>query len=341
VNAPAICAALLLLSVTAGLTQTYTNPVGGDIRMGDPFVLRHEGRYHLYGTNAGDGFKSWASTNLTNWEPLGYAYQRTPDTWGGKTYWAPEVVRYRNRFYMVFSCQPAGAEKFSARICVAVSDQPEGPFEDLHCPLFDTGFSAIDGHIFVDSDNQPYIYYARVGVTGDPSRGELATHLYGKIYAAPLKEDLSGLAGEPVLCLTADKEWEESTTRRSRAVEGPFVFNREGCYHMTYSAGHYADPNYGIGYATADSPLGPWTKSAYNPIVSKLPSIGVSGPGHNSITLSPDGTEMFMVYHAHADPEHPSGVRTVNIDRLAFDADGQLRLLGPTRTPQPFPSGAR
>jgi hypothetical protein len=35
----------------------------------------------------------------------------------------------------------------------------------------------------------------------------------------------------------------------------------------------------------------------------------------------------------HADVANPSGRRTVNIDRLAFDAQGRLRLVGPTRTP--------
>ena len=108
---------------------------------------------------------------------------------------------------------------------------------------------------------------------------------------------------------------------------------------MTYSAGHYADPNYGIGYAKATHPLGPWTKSEDNPIVKLDLSIGVSGPGHNSITMSPDGKEMFMVYHSHADVTKPSGNRVVNIDRIAFDEDGNMRLVGPTRTPQPMPSG--
>ena len=89
--------------------DAYTNPVGGDIRMGDPFVLRHDGRYYLYGTTASDGFRCWTSANLMNWEALGQAYRRTWESWGGKTFWAPEVVRYRGKFYMVFSCQPMEA----------------------------------------------------------------------------------------------------------------------------------------------------------------------------------------------------------------------------------------
>jgi hypothetical protein len=51
------------------------------------------------------------------------------------------------------------------------------------------------------------------------------------------------------------------------------------------------------------------------------------------------GKEMFIVYHTHADAEKPSGDRVVNIDRLYFDEAGNLKIKGPTRPPQPLPSG--
>jgi hypothetical protein len=56
-------------------------------------------------------------------------------------------------------------------------------------------------------------------------------------------------------------------------------------------------------------------------------------------TTSPDGKELFIVYHSDADPANPSGNRMVNIDRLVFDEEGNMRVTGPTRTPQPMPSG--
>lgn len=93
-------------------------------------------------------------------------------------------------------------------------------------------------------------------------------------------------------------------------------------------------------YATADKPLGPWVKANENPVAATNLAIGVSGPGHNSITHSPDGKELFIVYHSHADPKNPSGERVVNIDRLHFDDVGRLRIKGPTRSPQPIPTGA-
>jgi len=109
---------------------------------------------------------------------------------------------------------------------------------------------------------------------------------------------------------------------------------------MTYSANNTGAPGYGVGYAVADRPLGPWVKSADNPLLSSRLEIGVSSPGHNSIVASPDGKEMFIVYHSHAEPANPRGPRVVNIDRIFFDASGALRVTGPTRSPQPMPSGA-
>jgi GH43 family beta-xylosidase len=54
-----------------------------------------------------------------------------------------------------------------------------------------------------------------------------------------------------------------------------------------------------VGYATSKSPLGPFKKSDDNPILAKNVDKGgiVTGTGHNSITYSPDGKEMFCVYH--------------------------------------------
>ncbi|MBN1420310.1 MAG: family 43 glycosylhydrolase [Planctomycetes bacterium] len=322
---------------------TYVNPVGGELRMGDPFVLLHDGKYYLYGTNAGDGFTYWTSSNLRDWEAGGYAYRRRGDSWGGKTFWAPEVHPYRGTFYMVYSAQPRDAKTFAARICLAVADDPAGPFTDFHAPLFDVGWSCIDGHLFLDDDGKPYLFFDRVGARGDAHSPSGSGYLYGDIYGVELEKDLSGPMGEPTLCLQADQPWELSTTpghARTRTNEGAFVFKRGAVYYLTYSSHHYADPLYGIGYATANSPLGPWTKSAENPLVAKDLSIGVSGPGHSSITTSPDGKELFLIYHAHADVNRPSGNRTVNIDRLLIDGPGHLEVHGPTRSPQPLPSGA-
>jgi beta-xylosidase len=251
-------------------------------------------------------------------------------------FWAPEVTKYRGRYYLAYSARkdglPPGARSF--RLCLAAADSAAGPFHDLHAPWFDVGWSTIDAHLFVDTDGKPYVYFARVG-----ERDESGV-IMARIYGARLTSDLSRLEGEPVLCIQPNQPWEDPVGGRdTRCNEGAFIMRVGDEYFMTYSAHHYASPAYGIGWAKASKPLGPWKKHEGNPLLATGMTPGVSGPGHNSITRSPDGSELFMVYHAHADPDHPSGRRTVNIDRI-FIRDGILTIKGPTRSQQPLPSGA-
>jgi GH43 family beta-xylosidase len=162
------------------------------------------------------------------------------------------------------------------------------------------------------------------------------------IFGVRLNEDLSVPDDvQHQLCIYAEEDWEGVKSNHARSCEGMTVINHKGKYYMTYSCNHYTDPNYGIGYATADSPLGMWIKSDMNPILTKNLKTGISGPGHNDLVKSPDGSEWFIVYHSHADINNPSGKRILNIDRLVFDENGNMKVIGPSRTPQPYPSGAK
>ena len=101
----------------------------------------------------------------------------------------------------------------------------------------------------------------------------------------------------------------------------------------------FGGKNYAVGYATAKSPLGPFTKAANNPVLQKNTEKGgsVTGTGHNSITYSPDGKEMFCVYHGRTTAT--GNERVVFIDRMEIRKDGTLIVHGPTTNPQPLPSG--
>ena len=69
-----------------------------------------------------------------------------------------------------------------------------------------------------------------------------------------------------------------------------------------YSANCYAGRDYSVGYAVSEHPLGPFVKYEGNPILASN-NEQISGPGHHSVTLSPDNSEMFIVYHIHTDPK--------------------------------------
>ena len=244
------------------------------------------------------------------------------------------------------------------RIGVAVSDSPAGPFVDLaNQPVFDPGYPIIDANVLFDSTGKIYLYYSRACYK-HPVESEVAAWARKKgwfdlieeswVYGVELKADFTGVIGEPVLQLRPpvkmdDKqaEWESrSVTSKEvnrRWTEGSFIFKNGDTYYMMYSANYFGGKNYAVGYATSKSPLGPFTKAGNNPVLQKNTGKGgvVTGTGHNSVVFSPDGKEMFCVYHARTTATGDE--RVVFIDRMKISGDGTLVVEGPTTSPQPAP----
>lgn len=349
---------------------TYTNPL--PVQFGDPYVLRTRGTYYMYGTGGGAqrGFSAYSSTDMVHWKPEGQVYFHDNKNgwsdpkakWDG-AYWAPEVYEVNGKFYLFYSAQwreNPNNEVENFRIGVAVADKPTGPFVDLtNKPLFDPGYPVIDANVFMDSNGKAYLYYSRCCYK-HPVDSEVAQMARQKgwfneieeswVYGVELKPDFSGVIGQPVLLLRPpvslrDKQasWESrSVTAREvnrRWTEGSVTFKKGNRYYMMYSANHFGGQYYAIGYATATSPLGPYTKAANNPILEKNSEKGgsVTGTGHNSITYSPDGNEMFCVYHGRT--AKTGDERVVFIDRMTVK-DGRITIAGPTTSPQKLPSGA-
>lgn len=310
------------VSMDSKSTISYTNPVGGMTNIGDPFVLKDGNQYYMYATSeAAYGFRVWQSSNLVNWEEKDIVFDiyKQTDQWATGDFWAPEVIKYNNQFYMTYS---ARNHKGSLQISVAVSKEPTGPFKDISTEIIKQEGSYIDGHIFID-DGVPYLYYVK-----DCSENIINGRHISQIYVQEMNNELTGLIGEPKLLLEPDQEW-EGLDGDYQWNEGPFVLKQEGKYYLMYSANYYASADYGVGYAIADNPLGPFKKIKENPILSKDVEGGISGPGHNSVTVGPDGKTLYIVYHTHTFPGVPSGNRQMNIDRLYFEK-GKLKVDGPT-----------
>ena len=303
--------------------------------IGDPFILYAGGAYYMYATSTGTGFKVWKLSGSRRWTNVGMAYQKSGTSFGNTNYWAPEVYEYNGKYYMFYSAQynkSAGGTSYA--IGCAVSDSPAGPFTDIipGKPVYDPGYAVIDANVLFDRSGKIYLYYSR-----DCSENVVSGKHVSQIYGIELAADFKSTIGEPVLISTPDAEW-ETVTGDFRWNEGPCVFERNGVYYLMYSGGCYADNSYSVGYATSDSPLGKYVKSDKNPIL-KGDGQKVSGPGHNNYFMSPDGTEMYTVYHSHTNPSEGGGNRQLCIDKIVFDENGNLSINGPTFFSQPAPSG--
>lgn len=300
---------------------SYTNPV--QLNCADPGVLTYQSTYYAYCTYTPDfpmmrrGIRLYTSKDLVNWQDQGFVL-KNEDSWGASRHWAPDVTEKDGTFYMYYAVDE--------RIAVATSDSPMGPFvQDIQKPMEPDSIK-IDAHVFTDDDGKRYFYY--VGFDN-------GNHLWG----AELNDDMMSVKTETMTHLIAPTEpWE---THMANVAEGPVVLKHKGLYYMTYSGSHFESPNYSIGYAVAEHPLGPWKKYADNPIMKSTSF--AHGTAHHSLAKSPDGKEWFVIYHQHFS-QTQTEPRKIAIDRIRFvpqdNGPDILQTWGPTLTPQPLPSGS-
>lgn len=317
------------------MNLSYRNPVWPGYAA-DPFVLRHGDFYYAYATFSpadegreglktgpldGRHFALLRSRDLTAWEPLGGALEPVPE-FAGEEHWAPEVAYANGKFWMYYSTDQRWNDMKLQRLRVAVADGPEGPFRDVGKLLLpDEGFT-IDASPYQDpSDGTWYLFFAKDFLDGRAGTG---------VAVVPLAEDMISIVGEPRVVVRATADWQISGRNRRmygnriplwHTVEGPQVVKRGGVYFCFYSGGNWQRPDYGVSFATAPHPLGPWTDSASaeGPAVLMGVPGKVRGPGHNSLTLAPDGETLMCVYHAW---DETLTVRQLCVDPVVWTEDG-------------------
>ena len=306
-----ILAALLFCSAVAVQAQPrYCNPLPmpmgqGGSASGDVTVLQEGGKYYMYCTGGG----AWVSEDLLNWEF--HHVQGVPV--------APDIVKYNGKFYLSGNTDN-----------LYVADNPLGPFEDLGKfkntgPVEQGWNGGVDTKIFVDDDNQPYLFWPGRGISG--------------IYGVKLDpNDLTTFVGTPVHLFGFNPmhAWERYGEKNEYPgvawIEGQWVIKRNGIYYLEYSASGTQWKTYAEGYYTATSPLGPYTYAANNPLLRKTEGL-VTGTAHGSIVQAPDG-EWWQFYTIVL--SNPPGGRRIGMDRVSFDEDG-LMSVTVTDSPQPAP----
>jgi beta-xylosidase len=279
----------------AGENSFSTIPVG----FGDPFVMLYDGTYYAYGTHHPQGIAVFTSGDLRYWEKAPELALHESNSWSDvpkNTFWAPEVyyVKAKKKFFMYYSS--------SEHICVASSDSPLGPFVQTKKKPMIEDEKCIDNSLFMDDDGTPYLYFDRFNDGLN-------------IWVAELERDYETIKEATMTkCIHVSQPWEEVWPRVN---EGGFVTKHKGVYYLTYSANSYESPFYGIGCATATSPMGPWTKYEHNPIFQKPDTL--VGIGHSAKFRDKNG-KLRIVFHAHNSKEkiHP---RLMYIADVVFTND--------------------
>lgn len=103
----------------------------------DPFVLVENGVYYAYGTGASNGDwdgTTWACYKNTSgrldgeWKRLEHEIYERPMN-AVKNLWAPEVHRYRDKYYMFASYFSSVTNHRG--VSILKSDSQEGPFVEI------------------------------------------------------------------------------------------------------------------------------------------------------------------------------------------------------------------
>ena len=283
--------------------QPPVEVISTTLPIADPYVLLYDGTYYAYGTSVGNGFEVYTSDDLETWKRSSALALSEKDSYGDHNFWAPEVyyVEKEKKFYIFYSAEE--------HICVATSDSPYGPFvQDEQKPIREEG--SIDTSVFFDDDGKAYLYFVRF------NDGNV-------IWVAELNDDLKSIKEETLTqCFAAEEPWELILPK---VVEGPSVIKLDGIYYLMYSGNGYTSQDYAVGYATSDSPFGPWKKYENNPILHKYK--GLMGVGHGAPFVDKEG-KMRYVFHAHKSNTeiHPRDAYFVDmsVDNGVITLDGNL-----------------
>jgi hypothetical protein len=298
---------LLVLFVKSTLAQ---NPLVMDQFTADPTARVFEGKIYLYPSHdilavEGRGRVGWfcmedyhvfSSENLTDWIDHGVIVSQNKVEWVDSTTFsmcAPDCMYRNGKYYCYF---PASSKEKGMRhggIGVAISDKPYGSFKPEPKPI--AGIGGIDPNIFVDKDGQAYIITAM-----------------GRISIAKLKENMLEIDDKP---MTIEGLPEKGLK------EGPFMFERNGIYYLTYP--HVQNKTEQLEYAISNNPRGPFKVTGV--IMDESPECWTN---HQSI-VEYKGQWYLFYHHNDLSPNFDKN-RSMRADSLFFNEDGTIKKVIPT-----------
>jgi len=256
-----------------------------------------------------EDYHVFSSENLTDWTDHGVIVTQNKVPWvrpDSYSMWAPDCVERNGKYYFYFPSTPAGAMR-GFGVGVAISDSPEGPFVCEPEPI--KGINGIDPCVLQASDGNAYIFW-------------------GAGRCAKLKPNMKELADDTPKekVKWGDREFEMMGVNclkdlPNRQAEGPFAFEANGWYYLTYP--YVREKTEVLGYAMSKNPMGPYEYKGI--IMAEHPNCWTN---HHSIVKYKG--QWYLFYHQNAFSPNDDKRRSVQIEKLFFNADGTIQEVRPT-----------
>ena len=294
---------------TACVQMNAQNPIIRDQFSADPTARVFGDKIYVYPSHdikapAGarqdwfcmEDYHVFSSSDLTEWTDHGVILNQEGVPWGnpkGFAMWAPDCVEKNGKYYFYFPDAPKSGFGFGIGVCV--SDSPTGPFKPQ--PEAIQGLRSIDPGVMQTSDGNAYIFYGG-----------------GSISVAKLKDDMLSIEGEP-----------QRIPLPSGFVEGPFAFEYNGKYYLTYPWVRKEGGTETLAYAMADSPMGPYE---YKGLIMEEHENGCWTNHHSIVNFK---GQWYLFYHHNDYSPSFDKNRSVCADSLFFNPDGSIQLVKPTK----------
>lgn len=278
------------------------NPIAPPgVYIADPEVRQMpDGRVYVYGSRdetpqtwCSRSYHVLSSSDLVNWsvEQCSFATEgpgKQAD-YTDKILYAPDCIHRDGKYYLYYCLAGGGADDEG----VAVASSPYGPFRDGKV-IGD--IRGIDPSVFVDDDGQAYLFWGQ-----------------GSAKGARLSKDMLSIEGEVHDRLL--------TYETHFFNEGSSVRKRNGIYYYVYgSHSQHGESNCAtLDYATATSPLGPYT---YRGVIIDNWGNGRNLENNHGCITEING-RWYVAYHR---PSHAtSTMRKACMEPIFFNPDGTIQ----------------
>lgn len=317
--------------------SAQTDPLAVDTPMvHDPVMAFEDGQYYLYCT--GHGITQMTSSDRRHWtiKPEGLLTEGKIPAWtrdsvpGFETHiWVPDVIKYRGKWYMAYSCSTFGKNTSAIGLLSNTSLANADGWKDEGCIVASRGnrdnWNAIDPNFIIDEKGKPWMTWGS---------------FWDGIQLIPLDKTMHPKKGAKPQTIArrhavGDASAEPNPTSKfagTNAIEAPFIMRHGGYYYLFVSWDYCCrgiKSNYRVAVGRSKNVSGPYLDRDGKPMLEGGGTLLLEGDkkeyealGHCSAYSFSDGD----VFFCHGYSVAKNGASILVQKRIHWTEDGWLTL---------------